>query len=121
MFFDQRGSKLSQSLFCVWCDHQLIGIRASGLANSDSFAAPDQLGATLTKASPASNRGLTRIAIRCAIPAFHRLNGNAIHNLYVSEYYFAANRRLRTSGYVIVARNADAERTQVSAKVLSIL
>ena len=75
----------ANSLLVLLVDEQLIRIRPPVVTHSHRLAAPNQLRATGAKVFPAAEGGISRSAIRRAVPAFHWLNTKPVTNLPAVE------------------------------------
>src|SRR5207244_2156240 len=74
---DQRA-QLADRRFGARIEHQLVRIGAAVGADRDRLAAPDELRAREAEVAPAPPRVVAREAVVRAVPAFHRLDREAV-------------------------------------------
>ena len=75
---DQRVAQPRDGGLAAGGHHQLVGIGAAVVTHGHGLAAPDQLGAREAEVAPAPDRVVGRPAVFVAIPAFHRLDREAV-------------------------------------------
>ena len=63
------------------------------MIDGNCFAAPDEFGTALPETPPAAKRVFTWLAVVGAVPAFHRVDGDA-----VADFKIAAVNRLEQRG-----------------------
>src|SRR6201988_92708 len=105
----QRG----QRWLGLFRDEQLIRIGTAVVADSDGFAAPNQLGAARTEALPAAARQLARLARGRAVPAFHWQHAEAVADADRAVNERLRERRLGRRDQRIVKAEIDARRAQM--------
>ena len=74
-------------------EHQLIGIGPAVVAHGNRLAAPHQLGAALSEVAPAAAREIAGLAIRGAVPPFHRQDAEAVADDRAVDLQRLAERR----------------------------
>src|SRR5580704_7618010 len=78
VFFDERGAHAGEAVARVRSDDNLIGIGAASVIDGGGFASPDEFGAALAETLPAADGIVAGIAVGSAVPAFHRIDSDAI-------------------------------------------
>src|SRR5262245_30527988 len=78
MFGHKRLSQVFNVAHRVAVNHELIGIRAAVFANRNGFASPDEFCAARSEVAPPADRQFAGPSVRRAVPAFHRLNREAV-------------------------------------------
>src|SRR6185312_14748376 len=100
----------------VFADDELLRIGAAVGPHGAGFAAPDELGARQAEAAPAAFGVLGRVAVALAVPAFHRMHGEAVADRHAVDLDRRAERRLRPVRDNVVARHVEPERGDVITK-----
>src|SRR6185503_13091959 len=113
---EQRLAEFSEASLVLVIDDKLVRIRAAIGAYRHGFAAIDHTRAALTEPLPAAVDFVGDGAGRSGVPAFHRLDCPAIGDSFAVDRD-AGNRlrerRIRTAGNGILARQLDMERSNV--------
>src|SRR5439155_4436979 len=78
VLLDERRSQGRDRGFRAVEEQELVGIRASIVAHRNRLASPDQLGAALPEAPPATQGEVGRLALPGPVPAFHRENAEPV-------------------------------------------
>ena len=78
MFFDQNFSQPREALSRMIINEKLIRVGATVVPDGYGFSTPDELRAASAKVLPSTNGQLGRSAIGSSIPAFHRMDREAI-------------------------------------------
>ena len=120
MRVQQCLAQLRQIAFVFLANNQLIRIGPSLGADGHGFAAANQLGPALAESRPTPENILRRAAGARAIPAFHRLHGEAVADLFAVDgdrINRTAQRRAGACFNFILARQRQAEGGEMSAKI----
>src|SRR5512133_1111791 len=88
MLCNQDGAHAGKRRSCMFCDQELVWIRAPFVADGDCLPAPDKLRTTPAKALPAAESGFSWTAVGRAVPALHGLHGDP-----VSDFNLSADKR----------------------------
>src|SRR5262245_16457369 len=121
MFLDQSLAQVFQICKRMFGDEQLIRISPSFPANRYRFASPYQLCSTCSETLPAAHRQFGGPAVGCAVPAFHRVDCEAIADAETVRFDRLSKRRSAPSVQIRVARYRDPIHSQVISKCVDIL
>src|SRR5579883_2195264 len=117
MLSDKRFAQLSEIGERLVIQKELMGIGPAVVADSDGFAAPNELGPACAETLPAPARQLAGPALARAVPALHRQDGKAIAD---GDYVHNARPfqgRIRAVKQLLIERDVDAQSGQMSAKI----
>jgi hypothetical protein len=117
MLLDQDLSQMGQAALGMWADHELVGIGAPLVTHRHGFSAPDKFRAAAAEAPPSVDRVLARVAVRRAVPAFHRMNGEAVADRDPVTHERLCQGRIRSTDQFLIARDREAERIQMLLEV----
>src|SRR5215831_9520336 len=78
MLFEERFSQLGKTTFGMRRDDQLVRIGPPFVAHRNRFAAPDEFRAATSDAPPSAERPFAWVAVRRAVPTFHRMGRYAV-------------------------------------------
>ena len=104
----------------LFVEDELIGVGAPIGADGHGFGAADELGAARTEALPAPFHLGRRTASRGAVPAFHRMDGDAVADaLTVDQHAFdGVGEGVAVAGFnAVFHRQVDAERGAVGTEI----
>jgi len=119
---DQRCAQLGDSSLVPVLDDELIGIRSSVRAHGHRLTAINQLRTALSKSVPAANHFLGDAAGGRCVPAFHGLDGPPIADGFAIDLHLGnglRQRRTRSRGNRVFARQIDTEGSDVVAEVVN--
>src|SRR5262245_66206753 len=97
-------------------DEELIGIRASIMPHSDRLSAPDQRRAAAAEIAPAPNCKIAWKPIGGPVPAFHRLNDEAVSDLKMARLNCSPKRRVGPGMQFDIAGNRSVVAYEMSVK-----
>ena len=99
-------------------EQELVGVRASVVANRNRLASPDQLGAALPEAPPAAHGEVAGFALPGPVPAFHRENAEPVSDGPAFEPARPGQRRFGARFQSFVKLELNAQRGKAPAERL---
>src|SRR5215831_7132902 len=103
----QRLAEMREAGTGALINEKLIRIRASIVTDSDCLSTPDQLRPAEAEIAPALKGEIAGASVRSPVPAFHRLDGEAVSDLEAAGSKRPAERRLRSGTQFAIAGNCN--------------